>query len=286
MELDPEVEAVLQRDAHELIKRFSARGSLSFKDFQQEWLESQFYYIHCIADREDVVKNAITEAVFSAMTDIALDSGKPMNERVGAVFVWYAMHLTQLSTIPTSIRLSMADWAGVQALHRQLKQEGCAHADYILSKLKSSSAFHMCYSRKRFSPGMHKEEAAREALGTVEQHLVKEDSSLVQSIRGVSQLQHQYADLKASLSEHLPPHLIVHPSLSEFVTQERLSKITREEPQSQPEEEATQPDETSDEATPRQRTTGKRRRRMLKNKAYTSAPSSSRRKQRQTSDKD
>ena len=260
---------VFARDGIELVNRFAAKGSTHFKNFQEEWQDSKFYYIHCLG-QDDTIKNLITEVVCSAMTSIVVDKEKPLLERLGAVYTWYAMYNTQSTTAtPVNIRLNQSDWLALSSFQQQLKD--ISHADYIIDKLHSSFAFHLCYGRRRFYPGLHREAAARDAVNSVKQHLLKEESPLIQtSLKGAEQLHKQYAVLKESLKEHLPPHLLDSFGFGNLLTRERIEEIAQPPASSQDEEEepATAP------VVAASRGTRKRRRRVLEN-AYCNSPSTS-----------
>ena len=257
---------VYAEDGIQLVKRFSAKGSTQYRQFQEEWEESKFYYIHCLG-KDDGNKNLITEVICSAMTDMVVDEDKPMIERIGAVYVWYAMYHTQITVAPVSIRLSQSDWAVLSSLqHGQLKD---TQACYIIDKLHSVYAFHLCYSRHRLYPGLHREAAARDTVNTVKRQLLKEESPLIQSLRGVEQLQLQYTDMKESLKEHLPPHLLESFGFGNLLTQERIKKIAH------PPTDEIEEEDIASLAPVASNRTRKRRRRNIIQDAYTSSPSTS-----------
>ena len=158
------------------------------------------------------------------MSDIVVDEDKPLIERIGAVYVWYAMYHTQITVAPVNIRLSQSDWSVLSSLHNhQLKG---TQAGYIINKLHSVCAFHLCYGRNRFYPGLHREAAARDTVNTVKRQLLKDDSLLIQSLRGVEQLQLQYTAMKDSLKEHLLPHLLESFGFGNLLTPERIKELS------------------------------------------------------------
>lgn len=259
------------KDALGLVKRFVDKGSPHFKDFQEEWQESQFYFIHCVG-REESQKAIFTDVLFSSMTDVVTNQEAPMIERIGALYVWYGVYCTQLSPGAIKVRLTISDWMTLELLHTQLRREGYLHADYLLCLLKSYSAFFVCAYRKRFYPGQIKEDVGRETSSAVEQQLINLQSPLLQQLQQVHQLQNQYTELKESLREHLPPHLLTSPSsLGELLKPERLRAIAGEI--TEQEVQAEVPSTVEEEQGGSEVT---RRRRVLYG-AYTSAPSTGRR---------
>lgn len=260
-----DLEKTVARDVLGLVKRFVAKGSSNFKDFQEEWQQSQFYYIHCVG-RRDEQKNAITEALFSAMTDIVVNPETPMIERLAALYVWYAVYCTQLSPGAVKVRLSLSEWTVVESLHQQMRMEECRQADYLLCLLKSYSAFSVCANRRKLWPRQYKEDTWKGMASMVEQQLIGPQSPLLQQLHQVHQLQHQYTELKESIREHLPPHLLTSPDdLEELLKAERLRVIAGER---QAQEESPSPE---DEREP-EYSELPRRRRVLYD-AYQSTPS-------------
>lgn len=197
----------MKRDVSSLIKRFAEKGSNKFTDFQAEWQRSEFYHIHCIG-RDEPQRSTITELVFSTMTDIATNQGSPMLERIAAVYVWYAVYCTQLSPGAVKVRLSLPDWSAVEQLHNTLKTSGHLHAYYVLSLLKSLSAFSVCAYRKVFSCKQHKDDSDKGMASIMRQEAAGHISAHEEELKTLQQSQQEYSQLKESLKEHLPSHLL------------------------------------------------------------------------------
>ena len=196
------------RDALGLVKTFAARKSVKFEDFRSEWLKCKFFYIHCVG-KDSLAKVGVVEGVFGTMVDVFSIEQEDIYDRLGALYLCYSLYSTQLVADSIKIRLCCRSFEAVQRLHRELRSKGIFDGDYVLCKLKSFSAFLVCATQKKKCLGYQSELANAEAVTISDNTSVHSESVFMTSLVKCQKLQHNYDKIKESLSDHLPPHLVL-----------------------------------------------------------------------------
>lgn len=212
-------------DVKKLTKDFSKKNSFDFNDFKKEWMDKQFYFMHCVG-KSPLRKTLLTEFMFCQATEIVLNEQLSLVERVGAIYMWYSLYMTQPQPSTIRIRLSLQDWYELEKLHETLRQE-CHHdVDYILCKLKSMSVYYVCAHRKKLCLGQKGEIINSQLLLMGEQKLVGPDSNVITNLTEAQKSLQNYASMKNSLADHLPPHLLsVSTSFDDLLSEERLQQL-------------------------------------------------------------
>ena len=258
-------------DVKKLTKEFSQKNSFDFNDFKKEWMDKQFYFMHCVG-KSPLRKTLLIELMLCQATELALNEKLSLVERVGAIYVWYSLYMTQPQPSTIRIRLSLQDWYDLEKLHKTLRQERHHDVDYILCKLKSMSVYYICAHRKTLCLGQKGEIINSQLLLMGEQKLVGSDSHVITNLTEAQQLLQNYASMKNSLADHLPPHLLsLSTSLDDLLSEERLQELKASHTNTQEREER-RDDEGAEGEGEEDGEQWESRRTMVLQKAYRSDP--------------
>lgn len=242
----------MKKDVLQLVRRFAERETFKFDAFQTEWTRLKFYSYHAIG-RDGVIRTRQLEVLLNVVTELVTDTNSTLVQRVGGVYTWYSLYYTQPSTT-VKIRLSIEDWKVVEGLHADFRAAGHRDADFILCNLKSFAAFYVCVSRKKLCIG-HTDLSPEQLLKAKEMKRTSSGGTLMKKIQDCQESLTHYQTLKESLSDHLPPQLLLGASLLDSIA-------TRED---SPEDS----DDGDDDEEPHSYFS---RRQFLLQKAYTMAP--------------
>ena len=253
----------IRADAISLLKRFTEKGSFDFETFQREWMETKFYFIHCAA-RDDLLKKNILETIFETMTQVITKESSSLIERIGALYIWYAVYFTEPTQHFVKIRVTAEVFAMVENFHLELRRCGHVHADYVLCRLKSFSAFLVCLLPRKMCMGQQGEyvDCQLDAMG--KQTHIDPQSNVMCGLRHCQSMLSVYHAQKKALEDHLPTHLLNCSAMDELLSPAKLQalKVPLGSEEDKTEEEETEGDVEEDEPL----------RRKLVQRAYQSEP--------------
>ena len=230
------VEHPVCNDVTKLLKKYASQRTVKFEDFLKVWKEYKFYYMHCIS-REPLKRSHYLELMLYTVTEAVASDSLPLEERVGALYTWYGLFLTQPQPNFVKIRLSLQDWYVLEDFHRELRVSGHHEADYIICRLKSVSAFFVCAHRQKLCLSQQAENTSRHLTLLGNQTLVSSEGDVVRKLRACHEFSKSYSELKKILADHLPPHLLSsREDLEPLLSQERLEELKNPPPQNYEEE--------------------------------------------------
>lgn len=221
------VEHPVCKDVAKVLKEFSSLGTADFEEFQKIWTEHKFYFMHCIC-RDAIRRCYFLELMIYTATESASNDTLELPERIGAVYMWYGLFLTQPQQASNlvKIRLSLQDWYAIEGLHITLRDSKYYDADFVLCRLKSLSAFHVCAHRQKLCLGQQSETLNKHLSVLGNQSLVSSESDVMKKLLQCQESLGSYSQIKEILTDHLPPHLVTDGSgFDSLLSQERLDQL-------------------------------------------------------------
>lgn len=242
------------KDVTKLMMEFSSKESFAFSDFRKLWMDYKFYFIHCIfVDAQK--KTHSLSVMFQAVTEAACTSSSTILERVAAVYLWYCLFVSQPQPGYVRIRVHLDDWQELQYLHHKVRELNHHNVDYIICKLKSFSAFHICVSRQKLCLGKQGETTSKQLQNLAEESMIALEEDIIPNLISCQESFKKYTSFKLALSDHLPPHLLNCSSpFDPLLTSERQQQLRKTLSQGGEEEEGEKEDDEEDvEETHRQK---------------------------------
>jgi hypothetical protein len=257
------------KDVTKIIKEFSTKDTLDFNEFKEIWVHHKAYYLHCIC-KETLKRNYFLELMFFTVTDIATNEQEDMGMRVGSIYMWYCLFMTQPQPNTVRIRLTLMDWDKIESFHSSLREFKCYDGDFVLCKLKCLSAFFICAHRQKLCLGQQSDAMNKQLTMLGDQRLVSRESDIMKQLSKCQQMLKNYSSMKEDLSDHLPSHLISSSSdIDRLLSEERMDelKVTEQVTAGAVGDEADRIDEGGEGEEP-----GTSKRHWVASKAYKSKP--------------
>lgn len=215
-------------------------------------METKFYFIHCVV-KDDFIKKHILDTIFGTMTEVIVE-GSSLLECVGALYTWYAVYFTEPMQHWAKIRLTVEMYKIVEEFHKELRKCGHVHADYVLCRLKSFSAFLVCVFPGKLCMGQQGEQVNHQLDMMREQSHVAPQSELMLSLRSCQSMLSEYQSQKEALQDHLPIHVLNNSAIDKLLLPSRLQALnvpTGTEEDKHEEEEVEEVDMEEDEPVSR-----------------------------------
>ncbi|XP_065896645.1 uncharacterized protein [Dysidea avara] len=207
------MESPFVTDCWQIIELFSKLETLRFADFVQVWKETRFVYLQGVG-QDEYQQREILVQLFSTASAYLSDCF-PVNVRVAALYLLYALYNTQTHEPSVQIRLVPEMWIKLEELHMQLRNEGHCDADYIACKLKQDKALRLTATPTQLSLGNWGGDIGERALvGFIHSHILSDESCLLLQVLdsdNISQVQSAlvaYQQVKLNNSSLLPSGML------------------------------------------------------------------------------
>ncbi|XP_038045010.1 serine/arginine repetitive matrix protein 1-like [Patiria miniata] len=218
----------LRVDIECLLQQFLHTQNVRFQMFAEEWRKLNFTFIHYGIERAQERKEAMQEA-YKIATEYLLPP-YDLQHRVGALYILYALYVTQPYIPKFKIRISVDQWQKVVALMDTLQSQGHLDTLYVFHKLTMSKAFMFTAIPKKmifhatYMDGKSDQNSTERWLERHRHSLMTEcfDDNTLEVHHG---LHEQYQKMKVNLGLHDNTSLmVVRESITEYIVK-RFEKL-------------------------------------------------------------
>ncbi|XP_022090796.1 serine/arginine repetitive matrix protein 1-like [Acanthaster planci] len=226
--VDSEKHTGLREDIEHLLEQFLLTQNVRFQMFAEEWRKLNFTFIHFGIEKGQEKKEAMQEA-FRITTEYFLPP-YDLQWRVGALYILYALYMTQPHVPKFKIRISLDQWKSVASLVDTLQSQGHLDTLYVFHKMTVSKAFMFTAMPKKmifhasYMEGKSDQNPTERWLERHRHSLMTEcfDDNTLELHHG---LHEQYQNTKLKLSLHDNTSLmIVRESITEYIVK-RFEKL-------------------------------------------------------------
>jgi hypothetical protein len=197
------------RDIEELVVEFASMKGTELSQMKELWRARSFSFIH-EARPKDVIPSFYAQGLFSSAL-IHKIGDESLHHKVGAIYVLYTLHGTQLQENICRIYLSLEELEAFHSLVKELKKEGLTTAVLVIRKMFAENMFlfgSVSANQKRIATTVarlvkqsynrvHQARARLLANAVMEKH-IKGDLGQELRLQEVAQLTEGYASVRTN----------------------------------------------------------------------------------------
>lgn len=195
----------VKTDCQKLLEKFTATGSVRFKEFVQIWKDMKFSCIYC--GRESFAElYEFIEEVLKIAKDFFLPPN-PLQTRLCGLYLLYGLYYKQPTVegkdYLVKIRLNLKEWEDSNSLMDTVREERHYDALFIFSKLVAENAFHFCTMSREYGLEKSIRKYMERGSTSAEDPSPKSEVSILEEsglLNALDELSKKYYEIKCALN--------------------------------------------------------------------------------------